>query len=341
MKSPIKRIAITGGSGYIGSCLAKNLSKVYNVRILDITGPPAPSNNRIQFRRCDIRNLEQVKTEVRDVDLVIHTAIVQIPSINHARRLGYEVNVLGTNNVCSAVQESSKTQGLILAGSWHTIGERELEGTIDEEFGFRPDKVEERAKLYALSKIAQECIVRYYDEMSKKIFGVIRMGTVLGDGMPEKTAANIFIENALAGKPLTPFKHSMYRPMLYVDIDDVCIAYQKFVHKILSKEIENNTNSLEHVINVIYPIPITILELAKMVKDAVESYSGGRLKPSIQIVDQGIPTVSLPDDKYKIRANINKALKFLSLKRLKSPRESIQNIVKKRIAHMFDSKTYA
>jgi nucleoside-diphosphate-sugar epimerase len=51
---------------------------------------------------------------------------------------------------------------LIVTGSWHTIGESELTGTINEEFGYRPDKVEERAKLYVLSKIAQETIVRFY-----------------------------------------------------------------------------------------------------------------------------------------------------------------------------------
>jgi hypothetical protein len=55
--------------------------------------------------------------------------------------------------------------------------------------------------------------------MTPKIFGIIRMGPVLGEGMPEKTAANIFIENGVAGKPLTPFKNSMYRPMSYADIN--------------------------------------------------------------------------------------------------------------------------
>ena len=67
-----------------------------------------------------------------------------------------------------------------MCGTWHTIGERDLRGTVDEEFGFRPDKVEKRARLYALSKIAQESIVRYFDEMSEKVFGIIRLGTALG-----------------------------------------------------------------------------------------------------------------------------------------------------------------
>lgn len=107
------------------------------------------------------------------MDLVIHTSIVQIPLINEEKRLGYEVNIVGTQNVCRAVEENARIKGMILTGSWHTIGERGLRGIIDEEFGFRPDKVEDRARLYALSKIAQECIVRFYDEMSDKIYGII------------------------------------------------------------------------------------------------------------------------------------------------------------------------
>ena len=131
---------------------------------------------------------------------IIHASIVQIPLITEQKRRGFEVNFLGTQNVCRIVDEIPRIKCLILSGSWHTIGERGLKGIIDEEFGFRPDKVEDRARLYALSKMAQGSIVRFYDEMSEKIFGVIRMGTVLGEGMPEKTAANIFVENVLKGK---------------------------------------------------------------------------------------------------------------------------------------------
>ena len=75
--------------------------------------------------------------------------------------------------------------GIILASTWHIMGEREFDGIINEEIGFRPDKVEDRARLYVLSKIAQEVITRFYDEMSDKVFGIIRMGTVLGEKMPE------------------------------------------------------------------------------------------------------------------------------------------------------------
>ena len=223
---------------------------------------------------------------------------------------------------------------MILAGTWHTIGERGLKGVVDEEFGFRPDKVEERARLYALSKIIQESIVRFFDEMSDKIFGIIRMGTVLGEGMPVKTAANIFIERGLKGESITPYKHSMYRPMLYVNINDVCKAFNVYAQKILNDDIGDKNNSLAHIVNVYYPKPITILELAEIIRDAIIKYSKGAIYPRIEIIDKGRESLFNKDSKERIKINISKAIKFLGLSNLKSPQESLEEIVKNRIKRM-------
>lgn len=325
------KICIVGGSGYIGSSLAKYLSTSFKVKILDMKKPPEPG--LFDFAFCDIRERETIEREIRDVDLVIHAAIVQIPLINEQKRMGYEVNFLGTRNVCDAVDKNPHIKGLILTSSWHTIGEKGLEGVVDEKFGFRPDKVEERARLYALSKIAQECTVRFYDEMSEKIFAVIRMGTVLGEGMPQKTAANIFIENALSGKPITPFSHSMHRPMFYVDLDDIMKAYDAFIRKILKDEIENmGNNSLEHIVNVYNPEPITIYELAEIVRDVVIKHSSGCIIPRIQVIDTGQEMIHEENKKGRLAANMQKALRLLNLKDFKNPRESIEQLVKNRIS---------
>jgi len=324
-------VGITGGASYIGSSLAKHLVSSFDVRLLDVKQPVQKFESAVDFQICDIRNFEEARRSLEGVDLVIHAAIVQIPVINERMRLGYEVNFLGTQNVCRAVDESPRIKGMILAGSWHTIGERELRGVIDEEFGFRPDKVEDRARLYALAKIAQESVVRFYDEMSEKVFGIIRMGTVLGEGMPKKTAANIFIENGLKGKPLTPFKHSMFRPMLYIDVGDVCRAYGNFVRKILNREVRERDNSLAHIFNVYYPEPVTILELAEIVRDAIVKCSDGKIGPEIDVVDTGQLSMFSEEDKKLVRVDASKALNFLGLGSLKSPRESIEEIVRSRI----------
>jgi len=324
------KIGIVGGSGFIGSSLAKHLSSSFRVKILDVK-EPKNKLKRLTFELCDIRNFEQVKKALNDVDLVIHVAIIQIPLINENKRLAYEVNFIGTHNVCKAVDELPNVKGLILTSSWHIIGEKGLKGVINEEFGYRPDKVEDRARLYVLSKIAQETIVRYYDEMSDKTHGIVRMGTVLGEGMPEKTAANIFIENGLKGKPLTPFKHSMHRPMLYVDINDVCYAFEAYVRKILRREVKKG-NSLDHIINVFYPEPITILELAEIVKNTIAKLTNGDVVPRIEIVDQGVEPLFQEKDKLRFKVDISKSLKLLGMNKLTHPQEAIERIIRHRLS---------
>jgi UDP-glucose 4-epimerase len=324
-----QRIGIVGGSGYVGLSIARNLSTKFEVTIVDVR-PPEDHNLKATFRRCDVRDYENVNKALQGIDLVIHTAIIQIPLINEQKKLGYEVNVLGTQNVCKAVEENANIKGMILAGTWHTIGERGIVGVVDEEFGLRPDKVEERAVKYALSKMAQESIVRLHDEMSEKIYGILRMGTVLGEGMPKGTAAHQFIEKGIKGELITPFRHSMYRPMLYVDINDVCRAYSAYAMKILSGECEKKGNSLAHIVNVYYRKPITILRLAEIVKGAIVRCSHGVIKPRIEIVDSDLPALFTENDVDRMRIDVSKAESFLGLGKLESPQESLNRIVKAR-----------
>lgn len=321
------KVGITGGSGYIGSALARHLSKTFNVKVLDKEPLPKDIKNKVEYEQCDIREYNKVEQGVKDLNLVIHTAIIQIPLINEARRLGYEVNLLGTQNICEAVNKVSSIKGMILAGSWHVFGEKGLKGMISEDLGFRLDKVEERARLYALSKVAQEVIVRFYDEISEKIYGIIRMGTTLGEGMPEKTAAKIFITQGLTGEPITPYKHSMHRPMLYIDINDVCKAFELYAKKILNNGVWRKRDSLSHIVNICYPEPITILELTTLVRNAIIKHSGGRIEPKIEIVDTGQSSPFAPNDKKLITVNINKAASFLKLSNFNKPEEVIERIV--------------
>jgi len=324
------KIGIVGGSGYIGTNLASSLCDQFNVRVIDVK-PPKIVSEKIEFISCDITKYDALSSVVEDLDILIHSAIIQIPLINEKKKLAYDVNVIGTQNVCRVVDETPRIKGMILAGSWHVIGERGLKGIIDEEFGFRPDKVDDRARLYAISKICQESITRFYSEMSEKIYGIIRQGTVLGLDMPEKTAANIFIENGLKGKPITPFKHSMYRPMLYVDINDICKAFNIFCTKILDNKISKKTNSLDSIINLYYPEPMTILGLAEEVKESIVKATDGKITPQIEILDEHLPIAFDKKDKEKIKVNIQKASEFLGLDKLTSPRESIERIVRSKL----------
>jgi len=325
-------IGIIGGSGYIGSALTEDLSRRFKVRVLDKSPYPREIKaKRVEHQFCDIRRYKEVRQGLADVNVVIHTAVVQIPLINEQKKLGYEVNALGTQNVCKVVSEAPSIKGMILTGTWHVFGEKKLEGTIDEEFGFRPDKVEERAYLYALSKIAQEIIVRFYDKMSSKIYGIIRLGTVLGEGMPKKTAANIFISEGLKGESITPYKHTMHRPMLYVDIKDVCRAFEAYTERILNGKIKKSKNDTSNVVNLCWPHPITIIELACIVREAIIELTRGRLRPKVEVIDKKLPILHTSGDAEKVRIDMSKLEKLLDIRELENPAESIRTIIRARI----------
>ena len=86
-----------------------------------------------------------------------------------------------------------------------------------------------------------------------------------------------------------------------------------------------------------YPEPITILELAEIVRDAIVKYSDGKISPKIEVVDTGQSSMFSEEDKKLVRSDVSKALNFLGLGRLKSPSESIEEIVKLRIGRLLHS----
>jgi nucleoside-diphosphate-sugar epimerase len=322
------RVAIIGGSGFIGSRLSKAFSNTYEVTVFDVAHPREKSDGR--FEPCDVRDRDTLVRKLDGFDLAVNAAIVQVPQINEQRKLGFEVNVLGVQNICQAVESVESLKGFLHVSSWHVFGEKDLKGNVDEEYGLRPDKIEERARLYALSKITQEALIRIFGTASTKSYGIIRIGTVLGDGMPKQTAANIFIENALMGRPLTPFRHTQYRPMLYVDINDVCKAFDTLAAKILTTEPPKDKPETQ-IFNLMYPRPITIINLARIVQRTVTSVTHGRIRPTISVIDQGAKPLYSPRDVERFRSDISKARRLLDMKKLTPPEQTIKRIVTARL----------
>jgi len=316
------------GAGFVGSSLAKHLSNCYKVVTLDLNpSPPLLKGTRVVHQACDIRHFEEIRAKIGKPKVVIHTAIVQIPMINEMKMDAYQVNVKGTQNVCEIVTETPGISGLIITGSWHVFGERDYGGVVDTTFGYRPDKVEERAKLYVVSKMVQEGIVRFFASMvNDKTFGIIRLGTVLGEDMPKGTAAHLFITNGLQGKPITPYKHTMQRPMLYVFIDDVCKAFHSYIGKIVEGHLHDEVSN-SGIYNLFYPEPITILELAEIVKSAIVEKTGGRVVPRVEIVDTNLPPLFKANEKDTLNVDMEKTLSFFGIEKLKSPTEAIFEIV--------------
>jgi CDP-paratose 2-epimerase len=111
-----KNIFITGGVGFIGINVAKHyLKKGWNVKIYDCLFRPGVEQNleilkkenhsNLTVVQNDIRDFEILKTEIKNSDVVLHYAgqtAVTTSVVNP--RTDFEVNALGTFNVCEAVR---------------------------------------------------------------------------------------------------------------------------------------------------------------------------------------------------------------------------------------------
>ena len=59
-----------------------------------------------------------------------------------------------------------------------------------------------------------------------------------------------------------------------------------------------------------YPEPVTIIELAEIVREAIAKYSEGGIHPEINVVDTGQPSMFNENDKKLIKVDVSKAINF-------------------------------
>ena len=94
----MKKILITGGSGYVGSALTPHLlAEGYNVTVFDlmIYGDDVIKNHEnLTVIKGDIRNLDLLKTVIPGNDVVIHLACISNdPSFDLNPKLGKSINL--------------------------------------------------------------------------------------------------------------------------------------------------------------------------------------------------------------------------------------------------------
>src|SRR5438067_2285505 len=120
MRTDGRRALVTGGAGFVGSNLTKNLSDDgFEVTVFDSLARPGSERNLEWLRsvagpglrvvEADVRDLVAVRAAAADADVIFHLAAqVAVTSSVDNPRSDFEVNALGTFNVIEAARSSGR-----------------------------------------------------------------------------------------------------------------------------------------------------------------------------------------------------------------------------------------
>ena len=257
----MKKILITGSSGFIGFHLAKNLSKTYTVIGLDNHNSYYSKkikkkrlsilrkNKIFFFKKIDLKNKKEVEKIFKKFKPQIVFHIAGQPGVLYSFKnpKSYKLNNTLTTNILSNLCKRNKIEKFIFASSSSVYGDQK-KFPIKETFKTNPKNP------YARTKIESEQIIFKNLKKSKTDFLIFRFFTVYGSfGRPDMFIHKFL--NSIKNKKLIKLhnKGMNFRDFTY--IDDVVSILKKSINKKISKKILNICRSK----------PILTLDLVKMI----------------------------------------------------------------------------
>lgn len=261
------RVLITGGAGFIGSHLAKNLlDRGHEITILDVVikenaARLKPIMDQIDYQWksvFDVHNLNMF-------DAVCHlAALADVPyAVTSPVDTIYQ-NVMGTLNMLEALRRSPDVRRFILTSSEAAYGSAKPEELpIKETQPFRPKNAYDVSK--ASSDLMTQAYFRGYDCPTV----VVRSSANFGPQMRLKQALSIFLMQALKNEPITVEGGDQTRDFVYV---------QNFVDGI-TKTIETDENISGEAFNLGTGRELSIKEVAEKCIEATNSTSEIRVLP--------------------------------------------------------------
>ena len=203
----MKKVVVTGGAGFIGLHLIKELTqRDYSILVIDdlSTGKqeniaPLLKNPDVKFVKSGINDLPLLQKLFKDIDYVFH--LVAIANIQHsieAPQKTHDVNATGTLNVLIAARDN-KVKKVINASSCAVYGD--APGLPKKE-----DMPKKPLSPYAVAKLAAEEYCQVFDIVYGLPTVSLRFFNIYGPGQDADAAyaAAIpkFIKMAQAGQPL-------------------------------------------------------------------------------------------------------------------------------------------
>jgi nucleoside-diphosphate-sugar epimerase len=277
---------ITGGAGFIGSHIAKQLVNTgHNVTIFDNLSNGKKKNlnviiDKIKFVNGDIRDFDLLKNTLKNTDGVFHQAALASVQESFSKEQEYhDVNVGGTENILKLAKEFDFK--VVYASSSSIYGN-------PEKIPIKEDDQKNPINPYAITKLDDENLAIKYAQIGVRVIG-LRYFNVFGKGQSKQYAGvlKLFLEKIRDGLPPKINGDGLqFRDFVYVE--DVVNA------NIMSM----NSNINHEFFNVGTNTSITILDLAKsIIKSSgldIEPIFGPALEGDVQ---KAIANIDLIKDK--------------------------------------------
>lgn len=241
----IMKVLVTGGSGFIGSKIAKAIKDSGNeVIIFDINTRDGIYNG-IKYVEGNIFDSKHISETLADCNYVIH--MVGLPNARKAQerpQLSYDLNVRSAQAILETMRETD-VDHFIIPSSAAIYGKTDID-VVDETIPPKP------ANTYAYHKWISEEICRCYSQNYGIKTTILRLFNVYGK---EGTGIiNILVEKAQRKEKITLYGEEQLRDFMH--IDDIAKTFSEVLNQ---KECVNET------INVGTGVGRSINEIVKLV----------------------------------------------------------------------------
>lgn len=261
-----KKILVTGGAGFVGSCMIDKLieNPDFFVVIIDdlstgnIARLPEVHKDRWKFIKCDANDYRDMAAVMMayQFDYVFHYAAV----VGVQRTLLNPVSVLNDINGFRYLLDLCKNTGV----------KRVFFSSSSEVYGepFEHPQNEQTTPLnsrlpYAVVKNVGEAFLRSYKQEFDLDYTIFRFFNTYGPKQSQDFVMSKFINAALAGRDITIYGDgSQTRTFCYKD-DNIDACYSAFI----------NNEYVNDTVNIGSDFETTIIDLAKSIIEATNSTS--------------------------------------------------------------------
>lgn len=206
------KVLITGGAGFIGKHLVKNILKNnFQVTIFD-NFSNSDRESILDLIKMgakiidgDITNIQEISDAVKNHEVIVHlAALISVEESIKNPSKTFHINIDGTKNVLEACKKNN-IKKIVVASSSAVYGECELDFKLSEETKLKPISPYGKSK----AKMEQE-IIKFVSEY-KMNYVILRFFNIFGLGQSSEYAGVItkFIDRIKKNESLEIFGNGM------------------------------------------------------------------------------------------------------------------------------------